>query len=193
MNSVEEYRSLASFIGKSLGRIYDVFFCEHNGSEFLVPKDVFNPKAYVSLISECIEEEKTELTKFSEIESDRISRVSVKVFRNEKDEVLGALIISLKCNPLFRITNFADDLLNIDALDNEPEYPLTFEGIKQYISDFGIRGAKPSAYEKAEIINELYELGMFNIKGAVQKVADELKMSTKSVYRYLSKVKEMRE
>nr|WP_301951946.1 helix-turn-helix domain-containing protein [Campylobacter geochelonis] len=42
--------------------------------------------------------------------------------------------------------------------------------------------------KKQEIISALYDKGVFNIKGAVLKVADLLHMSEQSVYRYLKKV-----
>lgn len=43
--------------------------------------------------------------------------------------------------------------------------------------------------KKQQIVQQLFDKGVFNIKGAVLKIADYLNMSEQSVYRYLRKVK----
>lgn len=47
-----------------------------------------------------------------------------------------------------------------------------------------------SLEQKEELVKSLYEKGIFNIKGAVPKVANFLKLSEPSVYRYLKKFKQ---
>ena len=43
-----------------------------------------------------------------------------------------------------------------------------------------------------EIILELYEMGVYSLKGSVARTAEVLQISEQSVYRYLSKIKRAR-
>lgn len=200
MSSIlDEYKNIVGFFAESLGNMYEVFVLEYADNE-LKPcdsnyVDEESVKKLFPFVMQCIENDKPVVNKAVEFETGKLSKVSVYTIRDENGCIAGVICISLKCGPFFKLERLVNEFLcfNMQNEEMDKNYPSTLEGIENYINDFGLQSEKPDKHEKSEIILDLYEMGMFNIKGAVALVADRLQMSPKSVYRYLSKIKEIRE
>ncbi|WP_324823894.1 helix-turn-helix transcriptional regulator [Sinanaerobacter sp. ZZT-01] len=63
------------------------------------------------------------------------------------------------------------------------------EAISNELATLNVSAARLTTDERISIISSLEKNGIFLIKGSVQKVADDLHCSSASVYRYLSKLK----
>lgn len=65
--------------------------------------------------------------------------------------------------------------------------------IARVLEENGIAPGEASANERVDLLYEMYNLGVFELKGAVAKAAEARSESPKqSVYRYLSKIKKAR-
>lgn len=192
---INEYIKLADFFKETLGKYYDCFLLEYNNGELKPCESNFindDIEEYYQVVLNAINDDKNEINKIVTVNDSRLNKLSVKLIK-ENNKTVGALCVVLKCNALFKIEGIINDFLNIEDYSEDKKYPLSLEGIDEYISSYGFEDAKPNKNEKTEIICDLYNMGMFDIKGAVQKVADRLGMSSKSVYRYISNVRETRE
>ena len=186
------------FVKESLGKFYDCFVLELVDGQLYPCESNFveseNLDSYYKVVLDAIKNNKeSALNTMILMPDNKFCKVSVKLIK-ENDEIVGAICISLKCSPFFKVENIINEFLNIEfAGEKDGGYPVTLNGIDEYFSNYHFNSAKPSKNEKTEIICDLYDMGMFDIKGAVQRVADKLGMSTKSVYRYITSVKEARE
>lgn len=198
-NILNEYKDLADFLKTSLGNLYDVFVFEFENDELkLVESDYVdrsNIEIYLPFVQSAIKKKKRIINKAIEMPHKKLDKLSIQIITDDNHDVIGAFCVSMKCSPFLKLEGLANEFLNIKtSFDEDNEfYPSTLDGIEKFIDDYNIVSSKPTKAEKTDIIFDLYDIGMFNIKGAVAKVADMLNMSTKSVYRYISKIKEARE
>ncbi|CAD7288879.1 hypothetical protein LMG7974_01191 [Campylobacter majalis] len=117
-------------------------------------------------------------------------------FIKENGKLTGMLCINYDNSEFEKISNEILRLANV--LPNEPKLPTTeaVEQLSQDIEeiiesvlkthDLDISDLKPK--NRAECIAKLYENGIFNIKGAISKVAKYLNLSEPSIYRHLQKL-----
>lgn len=198
-NDLIYYKRLTEFLGKSLGSMYSTALFEYNGGEF-ISAAAYNIDAEAiartaDFLSEELNEEDEVLNKAIEAEPGQISKISAYVMCDGSGNAVGVLCILMKCTQFFKMSNWINEFLNFSCNGNEDDtknYPLTFEGISEYIKDYNTQKGKLSKGEREEIICDLFDMGMFNIKGAVVHTAGELNMSAKSVYRYISAIKNAR-
>lgn len=197
-NVLNEYRNIAGFLRNSLGNLYKIFVLEYKDNELQSVEsdyvDSEDVKNCLVLMSECARHKKTYADQMTDTHTGRITKISVQVIYGEEGEIVGALCILLPCGPFLKLMGLANEFLRCETQNevHNAVYPSTMEGIERYINDFAIQSSKPTRNEKTEIICDLYDMGMFRIKGAVAKVAEMLQMSTKSVYRYIKEIEEAR-
>lgn len=136
-----------------------------------------------------------------------IVKLSVMFIYNESGEAEGALCISMPCDSLIRLQTILSGLLQLNnvAFDDEnaedesedknviSEKDITLDTIGEYIRGFGVEPGRVSQEERMEIICDLFDMGIFNLKGSVARAAEELQVSEQSVYRYLTKIKKARQ
>jgi predicted transcriptional regulator YheO len=129
-------------------------------------------------------------------------RSSTFFIRNKKDKLIGMLCIN---SDLSSINNLVDAVQCIVSNYNVREYnldsislsenlsssfeELTKDSIESVINTKNISPERMTPDEKIEIVQELNQKGVFLLKGAVSEVAQHLKSSEASIYRYLSKIK----
>ena len=100
-------------------------------------------------------------------------------------ELICKIIDIEKIGDVSEILNTQNTTQSIETLSRSIEDILASSIDESYInSPFQL-----SLEQKEELVKSLYEKGIFNIKGAVPKVASFLKLSEPSVYRYLKKFK----
>lgn len=195
---LKSYVALSDFFKESLGKYYDCFVLEYSDGELKLCESNFveseNLKNYYAVVLDAIRNNKESvINTISTTDNNKFYKISVKLIR-ENGKTVGAICLVFKCNPFVKMEGIINDFLNFYPIaKNQENYPLCLESINKYIDDFGISSTKLNKNEKTEIICDLFDMGMFDIKGAVQAVADKLGMSTKSVYRYITNVKEARE
>jgi predicted transcriptional regulator YheO len=66
---------------------------------------------------------------------------------------------------------------------------ITVSSIESVIDEMNIPPERMSPDEKMDIVKKLNDKGVFLIKGEVSRVAEYLKVSDATVYRYLNKIK----
>lgn len=201
MNPIlNEYKNLAEFLKNSLGNLYDVLVFEFDGNKLKIIENAYindeNIEKIIPFVLKAVNDKKKVIVNQAlEVSNGKLIKISIHIIADAMDNVIGAMCVSLHCNPFLKLERLVNEFLNFKETNGELNeiYPSTIEGIEKYFDNYSMASNKPTKAEKTDIIIDLYDMGMFNIKGAVAKVADRLSMSTKSVYRYISKIKENRE
>lgn len=130
----------------------------------------------------------------------KMLKASVLFIENAEGELAGALCLSMRCDLFFRMSDYMSKMLrfNTEGIDDPtpeaPEAPQepSLDTITQTVMSFGVEPERFTQAERQEILVDLYDLGVFKLKGAVAKTAEALKISEQSVYRYLAKIKKAR-
>ncbi|MBR4905403.1 MAG: helix-turn-helix domain-containing protein, partial [Clostridia bacterium] len=68
----------------------------------------------------------------------------------------------------------------------------TLDTIERIVSEETDAPQRLTPEEKKALIVELYDAGVFDLKGAVAEAAAALHLSEQSIYRYLSQIRRMR-
>lgn len=212
-NELKRYIKLVPFMGETLGPAFEVilFDLTELGQIVVASANVRDSSVEKAraLALEAMECEKTKMSGYVvnrgvETNPGKLSKISVFYVRNGKEEIVGALCICMKCDPFLKLETIIEGFLRFDTDDigigmqetelfksvsREP----SLDGISNYIRSFGIESGRTNLDERMEIICDLYDMGVFNLKGAVARTAEELQISTKSVYRYLANIKKVRD
>ncbi len=128
-----------------------------------------------------------------------ILKSSTFIIRDKNKKAVGMICINTDCQKMFTMKKIVDEYLKffntedtqvnvVERLSHSPE-DVTLESIYKIISQIGINPERMSQDEKIEAVKLLNEQGVFLLKGAVSSVADALKVSQPTVYRYLTIIK----
>ncbi|WP_026395385.1 helix-turn-helix transcriptional regulator [Acetobacterium malicum] len=138
----------------------------------------------------------------------RILRSSTMFIKDETDELVGLLCINFDNKKYVDISN---QVLSLCQPDNLIEQNVTYESINsllddesesfsgsvaeltetvlnKILADKNIPIDRLTQSERLDIIDVLNKKGIFMLKGAVSEVANQLRCSDPSIYRYLSKL-----
>lgn len=122
-------------------------------------------------------------------------------FIKDGEEVVGALCTDMDCSLLFKMNGFLSSMLPKQFNEEDPMAAgavtinngfTVAEILEHILGEYEEEPAKFTPQDRMEIIIELYDAGVFRMKGIIPQVAEGLAMSEQSVYRYLSKIKKMR-
>ncbi|MGW9019772.1 helix-turn-helix transcriptional regulator [Priestia megaterium] len=137
-----------------------------------------------------------------EIETDdhRLIKSSTTLIRDFQGQVIGALCINYDMNLMLQMRKMLDGLMPVNHTDQQSSdevkeeedsiqnvEDITDQLIQQIIANSSHPFMKRR--EKIELIRFMDEKGIFLMKGAVDKVADQLGISRVTVYSYLDEVK----
>ncbi len=215
----DEYIRLAKFLNQSHSKLFNVilFDMEKEDYPILVKTNLRGNviKAAKDFVSAAIDnkkvvEEGMVINSGFASEPGKMAKISVFFIKNEKNQITGALCLIMQCNMLFSLQTILTDLLQFnDGLPGDededmflvdendmPKSPqeLSLDTIDLVIQELGISVEKGiSSGDKTDAICELYEMGIFELKGAVARTALCLNCSEKSVYRYISTIRKARE
>jgi len=126
---------------------------------------------------------------------------STYYIKDEKGELIGMICVNIlnstdhqinKIPAFFPITAIFSNAVHMDdneeiteslstSLDNVVD-----EAVKKLVEKYDISADRMSTEEKCALVQELRENGIFKIKGAITKVANTLKTSESTIYRYLA-------
>ncbi len=132
---------------------------------------------------------------------ERLDKTSILFIKDENDQPVGALVLSMDITAFLPMQAVFQNLLTFNGEELEeirprqeeapPETP-TLDTIDRMVAEFTADPERMTIDEKTELILDLYDEGVFELKGAVARAAFSLNMSQQSIYRYLAKIKRLR-
>ena len=131
----------------------------------------------------------------------RLYRTSVQLFKDENGKPVSALVLCMDIMDLLSANETLNSLLSFDTTELEEINPktaddtpieLTLEVIDRETADFTDAPERLTPDERSELLMDLYDTGVFELKGSVAHAAFVLKMSEQSIYRYLTKIRQLR-
>ena len=209
-NELERYKRLVDFLAETLGNTFDagLFELTDSGCPMLIAGNgetngFEQIRDYVAEAAvKCGAQAKSCLTNRPvEIGSSKLLKISVYFIRDEQQAIIGALWLSMRCDFFLRLDAFAANMLqfNLEDMDAEEKAPPaaspkpTLDRIAEMAEEFSADPGRMSLEERQEFICDLYDEGIFNLKGAVARTAEMLRVSEQSVYRYVAKIRKARE
>lgn len=119
--------------------------------------------------------------------------------RDKHDNIVGMMCLNSDCENLVRARDFLTDLIdNLEIPESCSDVSETFNlsvtdliesNFEKVYPDVSIRPEELSQKEKMEIVEHLNDMGTFLMKGAVGHIADKLRVSIPTIYRYLNQIK----
>lgn len=139
-----------------------------------------------------------------QIDFDKLLKVSVFFIRNAEGSVIGAIWLSMRCDLFLKMETFAANMLQFckeESSSTPAEEPyaaitsreLSLDTVTEVIREFSDAPARMTLDERQEVICDLYDMGVYNLRGAVAKTAELMQISEQSVYRYIAKIKKARD
>lgn len=131
----------------------------------------------------------------TETEDGRTIKSTTALIRNADGEAIGAFCINIDIHPLVSTREFIEDFIRMDEEPLEREevevvqnvWEIVEQMINQMISEKDVE--KIDKNEKMQIVQFMDKKGVFLIKGALEKVAAELKISKVTMYSYLDELR----
>ena len=217
---LSRYKKLVPFLGETLGSVFEVTLYDLRDPTYPIlasantrENDQESLRAFVMEAAESrnVQTKGYYTNRAVATDSARMLKASVFFLYDRDGRAIGALCLSLRCELFLKMSSFAGSILNFNMEDLEGELPEGFEEtapeqkesgspreisldtITEYIQDYSVEPSRISQDERMEIILDLYDMGVYGLKGAVARTALELQVSEQSIYRYLTKIKRARE
>lgn len=201
----------ADFLGKTVAKTYEIIVFDLQNDECSVLSH-YNRipgtlNAARSLLLEAMQSEKIRkagyiLNRPLNTENKKMVKSSIWFVKRE-ETVVGAFCLNVNCNVLIDVNAILADLLsfNIGELDDTEEelkqshkkyVEPSFDMIAAIVARNTDDPMRMTANEKFETICDLYDADIFELKGAVPRVAEAINLSTQSVYRYVAEIRKAR-
>ena len=208
-SKLKSYIHLVDFIAEVLGPSYEVVLHDvRNINNSIIAirnghisgRKIGGPLADLSFkhIKENRDSNKRYILLHGKTKDGRQLKTSTYFIRDEKENIIGLLgintditeFVDLKTK-LEEFINYGEKTLEVDK--EEEKFENSIEDIMETIIIEVIRESEISVEnmdqsDKLEITKKLYSKGVFLIKGSVAKVAEELKTSEATMYRYIKQV-----
>lgn len=217
MSIIKQYEKTIEFLGKTHPSTYEFFLFEIKDNKLKLRKQYPNTAemekdarrfASDALKNPVAEKDGYLCNAAVSHGNEHLVKISVQLIRDEDERIIAAICTLMKCTTYFKLQNMLNGVLNF-ATDNNPikmdfrgldemedsviTSPVSLDIIDNIMEEYVDDGKGYSSAEKTEIITDLYDSGVFELKGAVAKTAEALKCSEKSVYRYIKALKRARE
>ncbi len=136
------------------------------------------------------------LCSFSDTEKDtQGQKNSVYYIRDEAGSIAGFLCIYEKRGDLYKVKDVLDQILSTDEqtakgserIEAEVN-SLLRERIVEVLERHRTENKKMTKADKIDFISELFEMGIFRMKGAAAQVSEVTGISQASIYRYLGEI-----
>lgn len=135
--------------------------------------------------------------------SAKLSKYSLCFIKNETGKPVAVLCLVVRMQAYMELQGYLESLMHFDVSDFNEIPPVspeeltykapTLELIERMTAEYTAEPQRLTPDEKTELLLDMYETGVFELKGAVAKAAHELQMSEQSIYRYLTKIRRIRE
>lgn len=209
-DKLEAYKGLISFLGKALPGEFDaiLFDLTEKGYPAVEKSDWGrrNEKEVRRLLQDVIREGNDQgegvcgrITSTSDKKIEKSSFYFIK----DGSKSIGALALNMELDTYLRISAFLSDKL--DVMGNDGETPVSMDSYSQkerVLTDLGeidemVREFCPdpsdlTPTERKELFMDIYDTGIFRIKGAIPKAAEAMGISEQTIYRYISEIKKAR-
>lgn len=195
------YKKLVDFLNEALGSNYEVALYGAEdverpvfASEEVTEQDAVGQDLLMDILNSRELKKKDYLCGFSSGEDEKQKKTSIFYIRDDQGEIAGLLCISEKREQMVRVKDVFTELLGVDELETSKEpskIAAEVDGLMcEYIESVWKEHATEnmSRAEKVDVIRELFNNGLFRMKGAASKVAEVTGISQASVYRYLGEV-----
>lgn len=122
---------------------------------------------------------------------------SMMFIKDENKDVIGCLGINYDITDVLMVTNILNDFSSTETLEKSEEGEESFEDsindvLKKMLEKAKEKIGKPVPFmnkdDKLALIKNLDEKGCFLIKGSIEIVADDLKVSRYTVYNYIKEI-----
>lgn len=209
--TLEAYKGLISFLGEALPNEFDAVLFDLTDKKY----PVIEKSDWGASGEELIRRTITDAIKSGAADTDgkvlniitatkdkRLIKISIYFIKDE-EKLVGALALNMELDFFLKMSTFLRDKLNIvggagpvnmsQTLD-ESDFRRAegIDDIESFVEKFGTPADKMTPSERKEAFMDLYDTGVFRLKGAIPKAAEALKVSEKTIYRYLSEIKKMR-
>lgn len=215
-DKLRAYIPLVHFLGRALGKNYEVFLYDLSQAEhriLAIENGFLSGRSEGSLMKDVIikvlkNEEKKNKNEL--IQKDAVSRdgrhfkSSSLLIRDEKGKPIGAMCINFMIDDFIKINDFMKTFnINFGTIKKIDPSKVMFDGevfAEDRHSDSNIESIYnrvltvtdvdiKSVSGRQSVIDALYKEGVFNIRGSVNYISEKLGISEPSVYRYLNKSK----
>ena len=208
-DELKKYSELVPFFAEALGNLFEINLFDMTDPDYPIVASANGNgdvqervREFLSEIadSKIVRNRKYIENRPLEINFERLLKISVYFIKDEQEKLLGALCISVQCNFFMKMSQFAMNMLqfNMEDLDDDSFYDEeisasakepSLDSITEFVKEYGVEPERITQNERLEIICDLYDMGVYNLKGAVAKTAEALQVSEQSVYRYITKIK----
>ena len=131
-----------------------------------------------------------------------LAKLSAYFRQDEAGETVGALCLVMHMDAYLTLSQILESATKLNLEDIEEVRPQrheaqlfqepTLQTIDEMVREFTDEPERMTPDEKNELLLDLYDAGIFSLKGAVARAADAMELSEKSVYRYLAKIRRAR-
>lgn len=127
----------------------------------------------------------------------KILRSSTYYIRNAKAEIIGLLCVNVDITELLNAQKTINQLVMLDVQANQQttseKFDLKMDDmvdqiIQTVILESGIELTGSTQEQKRELVKQVYDRGIFKFKGAIHQMAQMLRVSKQSVYRYIKDI-----
>ena len=131
----------------------------------------------------------------------RLFSTSIQFIKDEAGVPAAALVLAMELSGILAAHGMLSDLVRLDTMEIGDIGPLpektetdepTLKLIELMTSEFTDEPERMSPEERMELLMDLYDTGVFSLRGAVSRAAVCMGMSEQSVYRYLSRIRRAR-
>lgn len=212
-DELNRYVPMVSFLGETLGTAFEAVLYDMRDPAWPVLAAANSPAGDQEKIRGFLAEaagKKSVLEKGCwvnfplPVSSLKLMKTSVYFIRGQGDEIIGALCLGMRCDFFMKMSSFADSFLRFNTGDPEQDAPQrkelsilerepTLETIEEYVRESVVDPVRATQDERMELICDLYDAGVYNLKGAVARTAGVFQVSEQSIYRYLAKLKRARD
>ena len=209
-DKLEAYKGLISFLGKALPGEFDaiLFDLTEKGYPAVEKSDWGrrNEKEVRRLLQDVIREgtvsDEGVFGRVVPTSDKKLEKVSF-YFIKEDSKAIGAIALSMELDTYLKFSSFISDRLGIVGNDGvtpinmnsymQRERVLTdLDEIDEMVKEFCPGPSELTPKERKELFLDIYDTGIFRIKGAIPKTAEAMGISEQTVYRYISEIKKLR-
>ncbi len=130
----------------------------------------------------------------------KMFKTSFLITKDEAEAPVCCLVLYMEVSELLPVYRYVEQLFSfrseeiaeITPREPEQEEELTLDVIDRETERFTDAPERMTPDERMELLLDLYDTGVFELKGAVSRAAFVLGMSEPSVYRYLAKIRRAR-
>ena len=205
-DELKSFIPIVKGLGKTLGRHFEIVLHDlaHRESSIIAIENSHITKRkkgspptdlLVEMVNNNDLEDDMKLNYFTQTNEGKPLKSSTFLIRNKNDEVIGALCINIDLTSIKVGREFLENLEEIDDKDESQEkFPENVESFMDIIIENSLEEVnKPinllNKDDKLKIVSYLEKNKIFNIKGAVMKLANRLNVSRFTIYNYIDEVR----